>query len=216
MDADHALRTTRSVRKRLDFERPIDPGVIEECLEIALQSPSGSNRQHWHFMVVTEPTTIAAIADHYRDVFRAYANRPAEEQPQYSEGDPRIAQGERVRDSATYLAENMHRCPAMLIACIEGRPQDPSPAAQAGLYGSVLPAAWSFMVAARVRGIGMAWTTLHLPHEGEVAALLGIPPDVIQTVLLPMAYFTGDDFKPAQRLPLAAVTHWNRWGNTNP
>ncbi len=216
MDADKALTTTRSVRKRLDFEKPIDPAAIKECIEIALQSPSGSNRQGWHFVVVTDPEKIATISGYYRKIFDIYTKRPPEEQPQYEEGDPRIAQGERVLDSATYLAENMRRCPAMLIACLEGRPESPAAMAQAGFYGSIIPAAWSFMIAARVRGIGMAWTSMHLAYEKEVAELLGIPGDITQSVLLPMAYFTGDDFKPAQRLPLEQVTHWNSWGQSAP
>ena len=216
MDADHALKTTRSVRFRLDFEQPLDPAAIEECLEIALQAPTASNSQQWQWVVVTDPGKIAAIAEVYRRSFEVLANRPAEERPDYGAGDSRTEQAEKVTASATYLAEQMHRCPAMLLACINGRVEDEGAQRQAAVYGSILPGAWSFMIAARARGIGMAWTTLHLRHEEEVADLLGIPRDVTQAALFPMARFSGEDFKPAPRVPLAEVVHWNGWGRRNP
>lgn len=216
MDADHALKTTRSVRFRLDFEQPLDPAAIEECLEIALQAPTASNSQQWQWVVVTDPGKIAAIAEVYRRSFEVLANRPAEERPDYGAGDSRTEQAEKVTASATYLAEQMHRCPAMLLACINGRVEDEGAQRQAAVYGSILPGAWSFMIAARARGIGMAWTTLHLRHEEEVADLLGIPRDVTQAALFPMARFSGEDFKPAPRVPLAEVVHWNGWGRREP
>ena len=216
MDADHVLRTTRSVRLRLDFERPIDPAVIEECLEVALQAPTASNSQQWQWVVITDPDKISAVADIYRKSFQVLTDRPPEQRPAYGPDDSRTHQSEKVTKSAMYLAAEMHRCPAMLIACINGRIEQLPATAHAGVYGSILPGAWSFMLAARERGIGMAWTTIHLRHEADVAELLGIPDDVTQTVLFPMAYFTGEDFKPAPRVPLSEVVHWNAWGQRTP
>ena len=216
MDADHVLKTTRSVRLRLDFERPIDPAAITECLEIALQAPTASNSQQWQWVVITEPDKVAAVAEVYRKSFNVLAARPPEERPSYGADDSRTQQSEKVTRSATWLAEQMHRCPALLLACINGRVEDQGAMTQAGVYGSILPGAWSFMLAARARGIGMAWTTLHIRHEDEVAALLGIPADVTQAALFPMAYFTGEDFQPAPRVPLKEVVHWNTWGRRAP
>lgn len=216
MDADHALKTTRSVRFRLDFEREIDAEAITECLEIALQAPTASNSQQWQWVVLTDREKIAAVAEVYRRSFEVLANRPAEERPDYGLGDSRTEQAERVTASATYLAAEMHRCPAMLLACISGRVENEGAQRQAAVYGSILPGAWSFMIAARTRGIGMAWTTLHLRHEEEVADLIGMPRDVTQAALFPMAYFSGEDFKPAPRVPLEQVVHWNEWGRRTP
>ena len=216
MDADHVLKTTRSVRLRLDFERPIEASVIEECLEIALQAPTASNSQQWQWLVITDPEKVAGVAEVYRKSFEVLAARPPEERPSYGAEDSRTQQSEGVTRSATYLAAEMHRCPALLLACISGRVEDLGPMAQAGVYGSILPGAWSFMLAARARGIGMAWTTLHIRHEDEVAELLGIPTDVTQAALFPMAYFTGEDFRPAPRVPLEQVVHWNGWGQRTP
>ena len=203
---DHIMTTTRSVRKRLDFAKPIDRKVIEECIDIALQAPSGSNRQGWHFMVVTDAAKRKAIADQYRELFTAYSTSP---QAEYPADDPRSEQQPKVRDSATYLAEHMHECPVFIIPCIEGRPMGPG--TQAGFWGSILPAAWSLMLALRSRGLGTAWTTIHLGKEAESSKLLGIPENVSQAVLFAVAHFTGDDFKVATRLPASQVTHWDSW-----
>ncbi len=201
---DKLLTTTRTVRRRLDLTRLVEPEVIEEVIEIALQAPSGSNRQNWRFMVVTDPGRKKIVADLYRQSFERYAGpRPT--------GTP-ATPGQRIAASAWHLSDHMHEVPVLIIGCIEGRPTDPNPAAQAGLYGSILPSAWSLMLALRARGLGSAWTTLHLVEERTVAKALGIPDSVTQAVLLPVAYYTGEDFKPARRRPGKEVTYWNTWG----
>jgi nitroreductase len=209
--ADELLTTTRSVRKRLDLTRPVPPEILEECIEIALQAPTGSNSQGWQFLFVTDAAKRKALADLYKRAFLPYVNR--KEQPQYAAGDPRAAQRPRVLDSATYLVEHLHEVPVHFIPLIEGRVENAPAFAQASVYGSILPAVWSFMLAARARGIGSAWTTLHLPFEKEAADLLGIPFErFTQVALLPVAYFTGAMFSRAERIPGKRLTHWDRWG----
>jgi nitroreductase len=207
---DHLLTTTRSVRKRLDFARPVPRDVIEKCLEIALQAPTGSNSQGWHFVVVTDAAKRKALADLYRAGWSVYTQL---ERPPMPADDPRTAQLPRVVDSAQYLTDHLHEAPVMIVPCIEGRVETLPQFAQASVYGSILPAVWSLMLALRSRGLGSAWTTIHLMHEKEAAAILGIPDGWTQAALLPVAYFTGDDFKPAKRLPLAKVVSWNGWGS---
>jgi nitroreductase len=210
---DHLLTTTRSVRKRLDLARPVEPEVIEECLEIAIQAPTGSNRQTWHFVVVTDPDKRLKIADLYRKSYYGYISAPSDTPLLASTDDPiSPEQMSRVRASSIYLAEHMEEVPILIICCIKGRPQSPAPLAQASIYGSILPAAWSLILALRARGLGASWTTLHLGYEKEVAEVLDIPDDITQAVLLPVGYFTGTDFKPAKRLPAKDRTHWNSWG----
>ncbi len=215
---DHLLTTTRSVRKRLDLTRPVEPEVIERCIEIATQAPSGSNRQGWHFMVVTDAAKRKAVAEYYRKSFDVYirSGGPRGNGPRGKdkEDDPRHARASQVRDSAIYLSEHLHEVPVHIIPCIEGRPDNPAPSAQAGFYGSILPATWSLMLALRARGVGSAWTTLHLPYEKEVAEILGIPANITQAALLPVAYFTGEDFQPAKRIPAREITYWDNWGAT--
>jgi nitroreductase len=209
---DNLLCTTRSVRKRLDFDRPIDPEVIQRCIDISLQAPTGSNAQGWSVVVVTDPEKRRFIAEKYREGFVTYQKMNLA--PEFEKGDLRAEQRDRVVDSAVFLAENFERAPVHVIYCIDGRFEEMPSMVQASMYGSVLPAAWSFMLAARARGIGSAWTTIHLFAEKEVSAKLGIPPTVTQTVLFPVAYYKGTDFKPAKRVSPRKVTFWNEWGKT--
>lgn len=206
---DHLLTTTRSVRQRLDLTRPVEPKVIEAAIAIALQAPTGSNIQNWHFVVVTDPEKKKAIADLYRKGADMYTNRP---RPDYGADDPRTKQRARIGESAAHLYKHLHEVPALVIACVEGRVEKEPQVVQASTYGSILPAAWSFMLALRARGVGSAWTTLHLIHEKEVARVLGMPENLTQAVLMPVAYYTGTDFKPAKRLPARERTHWDTWG----
>ncbi len=213
LSADEVLTTTRAVRKRLDFDRPVPMEIIKECLEIGLQSPSGSNSQGWQFVVVTDADKKAEIAKWYQKSFEAYEAGPAQPTKQHTD-DPSMKQTqEKVLSSARFLADNMARVPAMLIPCFAGRldvPEVPHYVA-AGTYGSILPATWSFMLAARERGIGSCWTTLHLNYEQEIGKILGIPEGYSQAALIPLGYTKGTDFKVAPRKPLDGVLHTNGW-----
>jgi nitroreductase len=208
---DHLLTTTRSVRKRLDLTRPVEQAVLEECLQLALQAPSGSNRQGWHFLLVTDPAKRAMLASYYRQAFKHYLGAVQPEALEPLRANEQSGAGSRVLKSASYLSRHLQDVPVHIIPCIEGRVETAGLMAQASLYGSILPATWSLMLALRSRGLGSVWTTLHLAYEKEIAELLGIPPTMTQAALIPVAYFTGEDFKPAQRKPLAEVTHWDAW-----
>ena len=211
---DELLATTRSVRKRLDFTRPVERSVLEECLALAQQAPTGSNLQNWHFVVVTDPVKRAALAEICR---RGWDRSRGVVETDYPVRIPvdHPARHDRVRDveeSALYLRDRLHEVPVHVIPCITGRTDGRSVAVQAGWWGSIVPATWSFMLAARARGLGTCWTTVHLFYEAEAAALLGIPyHEVMQTALIPVAYTLGTDFKPARRAPLATMVHWDGW-----
>ena len=213
LSADEALTTTRAVRKRLELGRPVDPADIRQCLEIALQAPTGSNRQIWHFVVVTDPATITKLGELYRRA-TTIAKQQVSVLGRIESSDPSFyeAQTARVFESADYLGTIIDRVPGMLIPCVEGNFAELSGAPLFSLAGSVIQAAWSFMVAARNRGIGTVWTTVHLALEGEIAELLGIPyPSVSQVALIPFGYTVGTNFKQATREPLDRVLHWDTW-----
>jgi nitroreductase len=212
LSPDELLTTTRSVRKRLDLERPVPPELVAECLTVALQAPTGSNSQGWHWIVVTDADLRAQIGDYYARSFASYRESRSSSRPRQLLGASaeRIATQDRVSSSANYLADVLSRVPVLVIGCVQVGAELPS-GNQAELWGCLLPAAWSYQLAARARGLGTAWTTLHLAYEREIAALLGIPDDVRQGVLLPTAYFTGETFKPAPREPVSTVMHQNGW-----
>ncbi|SEO77494.1 nitroreductase family protein [Trujillonella endophytica] len=206
--ADRLLTTTRAVRRRLDLERPVDRSLLLECIGVAQQAPTAGNGQTWSFVVVTDARKRARIAELYRaaatTLFEAARARARET------GDEQTA---KAYDGALHLAGVLDRVPVHVLPCIRGRIPDGSwsNAAAAGMYGSILPAAWSFMLAARARGLGTAWTSIHLLKEREVAEVLGIPEGVTQTALIPVAHYTGEGFSPAARPPAETVTHWDGW-----
>ena len=202
---DELLNTTRSVRKRLDLTKPVAREVIDECLQLAVQAPTGSNVQGWRWIVIDDSDKRAALAALYRRSAEGYLSAASE---QASSGAD--AQTQRVFSSAMYLMEHLHEVPVHLIPCIQGNP--PNGLAGAGFYASIYPAVWSFQLALRARGLGSCLTTLHLAHADEAAALLGIPDGITQTALLPVAYTVGTDFKLAKRSPVSEITHWNSWG----
>jgi len=208
---DHLLTTTRSVRKRLDFTRPVEPEIIQECLDIAIQAPTGSNAQGWYFMVITDPERRAQIAALYKKSWDVYITERSRPTPAQRSNPGQMG---RVSESAQYLADHLSEVPVFIIPCIEGRVEQAQSWMQASLYGSILPATWSLMLALRSRGLGSSWTTLHIRHEREAAASLGIPDTITQAALLPVAYYTGDDFKPAERQVAQQITFWNSWGST--
>jgi nitroreductase len=200
---DELLSTTRAVRKRLELERPVEREVLEECLQLAQQAPTASYSQNWHFVVVTDAAKRAALGELWRQVAYPYLERG---------GVPREGQRKLIGDAVVHLAEHIHEVPVHVIPCVQGRYEGKPNPLVASMFGSIVPAAWSFMLAARSRGLGSVWTTFHLMHEREAAEILEIPYDeVTQVALIPVAYTIGTDFKPGRRKPLDTMVHWDRW-----
>jgi nitroreductase len=206
LSIDQLLTTTRAVRLRLDLERPVEREVLEDCLRLAHQAPTASNAQHHHFVVVTDPERRAALARLWASVARPYIDRRA------AAGGEDDARRARMGQGVLHLADHLHEVPVHVVPCIAGRTEGAGIAQQAATWGSILPGTWSFMLAARSRGLGTAWTTFHLQHEREAAEILGIPYEqVMQAALIPVAYTKGTAFRPAPRKPLAEVVHWDTW-----
>ena len=195
---DRVLSTTRSVRRRLDFGRAVEPEVIERCIDLATQAPTGIAAENWRFIVVTSPEKKLALARLYRDALRALSE----------------ARGGDVKSTQQTLADRLHEIPALILVCGEGAPPSGSLAMQVGYFGSILPAAWSLMLALRARGLGATWTSLLTFHSDEVARILAIPEGVTQTVLLPVGYMKDAVLRPAKRKSAREVTYWDAWGST--
>ena len=207
---DELLTTTRAVRRRLDLTRPVEREVIEECIAIAQQAPSGSNLQTWHFVVVMDEDKRAALADLYRKGAKDYFSHPPVSASELDDSAKVAAW--RVMNSALYLVQHIHEVPVHVIPCISGRTDGMPASVQAPRWASIIPATWSFMLALRARGLGSAYTIFHLRFEEEAAKLLGIPYEqVMQAALIPVAYTKGTNFRPAPRKPLAGMIHWDGW-----
>lgn len=210
---DELLSTTRNVRKRLDLERPVPRALIEECLDLALQAPNGSNNQAWEWIAVDDPATRAKLAALNREALEHFV-KLLDASPQGMAAFD-IGRNERagaIESSVMHLVERLQDVPVLVIPVFRGRVEKLNAFYQASVWGSILPAAWSFMLALRSRGLGSALTTVHLWREREVAELLGIPyEEYTQAGLWPVAFTVGTDFRPAQRRPAREVLHWNRW-----
>jgi nitroreductase len=214
LNPDELLSTTRAVRKRLDFDRPVPDDLIRECVSLAMQSPSGSNNPSMQFVIVRDPAKKAAIGEIYRQCFGMYKTWDGVYIGSIDKGDEKAnEQQARSTASADYLGERMGDAPALVIACTKGGRAEGAPAMMsASMFGNILPAMWSFMLAARARGLGTCWTTLHLVMEQAVADVVGIPFDEVQQACLsPLAFTTGTDFKAAARPPADSIIHWDQW-----
>jgi nitroreductase len=206
---DELLTRTRTVRKRLDLTRPVPLALIRECLEIALQAPSGANRQRWQWIVVRDPDVRKQIGQIYLERAQNYAATDSYVSKLYADDPERSRVQRRVGESTEYLAQHFAEVPVLVIPCLKAG--ELRAGNQASLWASLLPATWSYMLAARARGLGTALTTLHLSRETEVAQVLGIPPGIHQAAIIPTAFYTGETFKPARREPLDTVLHLDKW-----
>ena len=211
LSADELLTTTRAVRKRLDLNRPVDKETLLECADIAFQAPTGSNVQGWHFLFVEDPEKKRQLADLYGQGYDPYVNAPPRE---YPPGDIRAERAQFVRGSSKHLRDVFHEVPVLLVPLMQGRIEGEDCFGQASKWGSIIPAVWSFMLAARERGLGSAWTTLHLPFEKEAAEVLGIDySSWTQVGLFPIAHTIGTDFKKAPRLDTRGLVSFDTFGN---
>ncbi len=203
---DYFLTTTKQVRRRLDLTRQVPTDVVLECIDLASRAPIGGNLERNRWLLIDDPETRSTLADLYSRFGRNYLEA-GQKQIESMGNDPTAT---RVVESSMYLLEHLHEVPLMIIPIKLDRPGT-STFEQATYWGSVTPGVWSLQLALRARGIGSAWTTLHLQHEEDAAELLGLPASVTQIALLPTAYFTGDGFRPARRRRAQEITYYNRW-----
>jgi nitroreductase len=205
LSVDEVLTTTRTVRKRLDLSKPVPRAIIEECLELALQAPNGSNLNVWRWIVVDDRATIATIAGIYKAGLETYAK-------DHYRANLGIPDEDKLMDSAMTLLRVMDRVPAMLIPLMPGRVEGKNASDQAVMWGSIVQAVWSFCLALRERGLGSAWTTVTLERENDMADVLGIPfEQYTQVGLFPIAYTLGTNFKRAWRKPVSEVLSYNKF-----
>ena len=193
---DAVLSTARSVRRKLDFDRAVEPEAIYECVNIATQAPTGLGGESWRFMVVTDADKKRRLAALYKEVLTDLARQ----------------RGIEVKATQQALVDKLHEIPAMIFVCTTAERPGQEVAGQVAYYGSILPAAWSLMLALRARNLGATWTTLLSSRQREVAAILDMPDGVTQTVMLPVAYTKGAKLRKADRLDATQVTFWDTWG----
>jgi nitroreductase len=202
---DWVLSTTRAVRRRLDLDREVDLDLVLECLGLALQAPTGGDFQGWRWIVITEPGTKARIREIYLDAMSEASGGRRQ--------TPTDGPVDRMLEGAWHLATHLDRVPVLVLACIRGRiTPESTPAQASALFGSIYPAVWSLQLALRSRGLASTMTTVHVGRHQEMADLLGIPDNVTQAALVPIAHLMGGDLHPARRRPVGEVAFRERWG----
>lgn len=209
------LTTTRAVRKRLDLEKPVEIELVKKCIEIAQQAPSASNRQNWHFLIITDQYLKNSLSDLFQKGWHSYIDSPTSVAKTMNSDDPKKSKTQRrIYESAKYLVDNLRNVPVFVIPCVEGRTDgsNVSVVVQSAIWGSIAPAVWNFVLAARLYGLGTTWTSFHLRFEKDAAELLKIPYEkVMQVALLPVAFYKGSSFRPAPRDPVDKIIHVNTW-----
>ena len=233
-EVDRLLTTTRSVRRRLDIDRPVPPEVVQKALELAIQAPTSQNHQSWRWVVVTEEKVRLQIAELFRKAWFFNQTRISGR----SGRRRHTADIQRLEESVASLVNTIAKVPVLVVPCVMGKPpdigkidtdwrrraarferEDVRSHARLGemlasnFYGSIYPAVWSFQLALRSRGLGSTITCMNLMFPRPFAELLQIPDVVTPICVLPVAYTVGTDFKPAQRIPATERTFWNRWGS---
>ena len=222
-DIDEVLTTTRAVRRHMDFDRVVEPEVIEECLRLAQQATMGSNQEDWQFVAVTEPTRKEAIAALYRDVWLETVEKPLKAQrpdtvarldPGLRSDPAQQARQKRVLASVKYLVDRLQRVPVLVFACsAKPVPKTVLGDRASGYYGSIFPIAWSFQLALRSRGLGSVMATAIVFHAEKLAKILQLPEGTHPITMIPVAYTDKLDFKPAYRRPLEEILRWEQWGD---
>ena len=213
LSADELLTTTRAVRRRLDTSRPVSRALIEECLELAMQAPNGSNLNKWRWVIIDDPDKIRQLADQYAEAMKmAHGGDGSVPAQAFIDAGKGIPGYDKVLQTGFELVEKLRSVPAILVPLIGGRPETQAYATQAAMWASVIPAVWSFMLALRERGLGSCWTTVALLREQQIAEILGIPQEkYAQVGMFPIAYTVGTDFKKAWRKPVSEVLSYNEF-----
>ena len=213
LSADELLTTTRAVRRRLDTSRPVSRALIEECLELAMQAPNGSNLNKWRWVIIDDPDKIRQLADQYAEAMKmAHGGDGSVPAQAFIDAGKGIPGYDKVLQTGFELVEKLRSVPAILVPLIGGRPETQAYATQAAMWASVIPAVWSFMLALRERGLGSCWTTVALLREQQIAEILGIPQEkYAQVGMFPIAYTVGTDFRKAWRKPVSEVLSYNEF-----
>jgi nitroreductase len=218
-DVDQLLTTTRAVRRRMDFDRPVERSIIEDCVRMAQQAPMGSNLEDWRVVAVDDPAIKQAIAELYQEVWaetvegplaRGEAATMARLSPTVRAGGVAAERQQRILDGVKYLCDRLDRVPVVLIVCSKKvQPERPLGGTASGYYGSIFPFAWSIQLALRSRGLGSVMATAIAHKATRVQQVLDLPEEWRPITMLPVGYTLGLDFRAATRAPVEHVLSWN-------
>ena len=207
MDVFEALYTTRAMRRVK--EDPIPEDVIKSIIDSAIRAPSGSNRQDWKFVVVTDKEVREKLSDIYKETWdyyvKSFYNNSEDLGASNLKDKDQIESVKRISNSASWLAENYHKVPLLVLAFSRNDPTG----------SSIYPAIWNLMLAARGHGIGTCLTTVMSFKTDDVYEVRGIPTDKgwALNATITAGYPLGK-WGVAERKPVEEVTYLNKWGES--
>lgn len=208
------MRTLRAVREFTD--EPVSDADVRTMLDLAVCAPSGGNRQPWHFVVIRDAATRRTIRDYYLQVFRRYREGVLRQAAGgHAAAQAQVARWERSGTPDSF-AEGLDRIPLFILVCLDRERLGLQEALSEMVstptaYASIYPAVQNLLLAAHGLGLGAVLTTMHLPHEREIKALLGIPEHVQSVALIPVGHPRRRP-GPPRRIAATERTHWERWG----
>jgi nitroreductase len=204
MDVREALYTTRAMRRITDDPIPME--VQQRILDAAVRAPTGGNAQNWQFLLVDDPAIRGQLGPIYRqclgDLWQTFYKERIDA-ALATPDDPDSKQMLAVQKSANYMADNFERYPLLMFAFAQHDPTG----------GSIYPAIWSAMLAARAEGVGSTLTSVLLFQLDKVLDILEVPKDQGWNFAgcVPFGYPTGRWGVPTRR-PAHEVAHRNTWG----
>jgi nitroreductase len=199
------LASTRAIRRYRD--EPIPEDVLRDMLFAATRAPSGSNRQPFRFVVLSESDKAqqakALIATSAQKFWAL--KRENDRYDQGSGADPNSPKSRMARTMQHYV-DNFARVPCLILPCLV-RYREPTPMEGASVY----PAVQNLLLAARALGYGGVITGFHGPVEDALKSLLGIPEDVFIGCTLTLGKPAGQH-GPVRRRPMQELVFGDTWG----
>lgn len=198
------LATTRAIRRYSD--EPIPDHVLRDMLFAATRAPSGSNRQPFRFVVLTDSGRARkAKALIGESAVKFWAQKRANDQYDKGSGaDPNSPKSRMARTMQHYV-DHFHEAPCLILPCMV-RYRPPSPTEGASMY----PAVQNLMLAARGLGYGGVITGFHGAVEDELKTLLGIPEQVFIACTVTIGKPQGRH-GPVRRRPMSELVFGDLW-----
>jgi nitroreductase len=190
--------TQRAARRFLSDE--VDDETVARILTAATHAPSAENTQPYVFIVVRDP---------------AIRGRIGEISARLWQGGARALEEDRLppamlRDVDQGAMGGIAAAPVLVVVCGDTRVAFPQ-----SIPSSVFPAVQNLLLAAHALGLGSTLTTLTSLAGDELAALLGLPDEVVPVAVVPLGRLPAP-LAPPRRRPLAEKAHLDRYGTPFP
>lgn len=200
------LASTRAIRRYRD--EPVPDEALRAMLFAATRAPSGSNRQPFRLVVLTDGPVAAEAKRLIGESAKAAwdAKRVSDG---YDRGSGASDDSPKARMARTMqqFVDEFHRVPVLVLPCLVRYRE-----ATSFEGASVYPACQNLLLAARALGYGGVMTGWHAPVEPQLRELLGIPDEVWVAGTISIGRPEGGH-GPVRRRPMSELVFGDRWGD---